>query len=168
MTEEKKFKISQMFEENIKRDGWTIAGVIPNSDGGNDIQGLDKNACYVYTIAATSFLGCELLIAGKIAIQQMQALIIAVEPILKAVTITEGEYKVDAIKVNSPNGPVPLRFYLKEITGESVLDEIITNRADNFNKVFQLYYGDTNNGLPTDEGNIDEFSQVIHIPESND
>ena len=72
----------------------------------------------------------------------------------------EGMHVSDAMMVSVDGDNKPLRLYVKEVTGESWLDDVVLNRCPKFNKVYQIYFADKYNGLPTDDGNTDPHKQI--------
>ena len=145
----KNFEIEDMFKPNIKANGYTFCGVFDT-----DIN--EPN--FVYTISATDTIGCELIAVGeRIDIRALNNILI--EVINQKKEISEGVFELDAMQVAVNGLKVNLKVEIKDVSDEKWIDETILNRCHNFDKVYQVYFGDTLNKLPSEEGNSDLFNQ---------
>ena len=142
---DKEFTIAPMFHEKIKENGFTFCGVFDNTG---------ETPNFVYSINLTEKLGAELVVLGNLPIDPMYAILHSFIEVTKGLPV-EGMHVSDAMMVSVDGDNKPLRLYVKEVTGETWLDDVVLNRCPKFNKVYQIYFADKYNGLPTDNGNTD-------------
>lgn len=153
MSNDDKFKISEMFLDKIKENGYTVCGVFDNTG---------KEPNFVYTISATTDYNAEFIFVGKGSINMLHGILIN---ILSKGIVTEGQYQLEDFKIKIDGELQNARIELIDVTGSEWLDDTILNRCDDFNKVYQVLFADISNGLPTDSGNTDSFCQLhFHKP----
>jgi len=149
---ENKFQIADVFKDKIKDGGWTLCGVF-------DPEG--KNPAFIYSINATQTLGVELIVVGDLHINALHGLF---NVVVDKAELKPGEFTVDGFDADINGERQNLNLALIDVTGSEWLDECIMSRADNFNTVYQIIFGDKNNELPTKEGNTDPFKQFAFKP----
>ena len=147
---DKEFTIAPMFHEKIKENGFTFCGVFDNTG---------ETPNFVYSINLTEKLGAELVVLSNLPIDPMYAILHSFIEVTKGLPV-EGMHVSDAMMVSVDGDNKPLRLYVKEVTGETWLDDVVLNRCPKFNKVYQIYFADKYNGLPTDDGNTDPHKQI--------
>lgn len=149
---EKKFAIADVFKDKIKADGWTLCGVF-------DPEG--KKPAFIYSINATHHFGVELITVGDIHINALHGLF---SVIADKAEIKPGEFTIDGFDADINGERQNLNLAIIDVTGEEWLDECIMSRSDDFNKVYQIIFGDKNNELPTKAANTDPFKQFGFKP----
>lgn len=146
----KRFTVAPMFHEKLKENGYTFCGVFDNTG---------KTPNFVYSIGLTQKLGVELLVMGNIPVNPMYAILHDFIEFTKGLPV-EGYHFSGGMQVNINGEKKALRIHVKDVTGEEWLDDVILNRTPDFNKVYQIYFGDVNNQLPIEAGNTDPHKQL--------
>lgn len=149
------FSIASVFLPKIKENGYTFCGVF-------DSEGKEPN--FIYSIAATGIFGAEFIITGDASVNMMQGLMLATLDKFKE--FKPGIFSLDNFQVNVNGELQESRLELLDVTGEAWLDNTILSRDSNFNKVYQILFGDLENKLPTDPGNADSFRQRFMYAEA--
>ncbi len=147
------FPIKDVFKERIEENGYTFCAVF-------DEKGIEPN--FIYSISATDKFKAEFIIVGNMNINSLNGLL---NTLLVMESLPEpGRFTSKGLQVLVDEKPQELNLELIDVTGQRWLDEVIRNRSDNFNKVYQLCFGDLSNKLPTEKGNKDFFKQLFFQP----
>lgn len=147
------FTITEELKKQIEQYGYTFCAVF-------DDRGKHPN--FIYSIAATKTFGVEIITVGELNHQSLHGLI---QAFLHTYTKpTTGIFTIEGMQIKIGNKLESLRVEVTDVTGEKWLDDNITNRSDDYEKVYQLYFGDQNNKLPSDDGNLDELNQNYFKP----
>lgn len=149
----KSFEIADSFKEKIKEHGFTFCGVF-------DPEGKEPN--FVYSINATPQFGAEFIALGNISLNGLMGILNAV---LSLDHHKEGELTIPGLNANVNGEPQTLKLALVDVSKEEWLDQTILNRCDEYDKVYQLVFGDLENQLPTSPGNEDSFKQFHFRPQ---
>lgn len=150
--QENQFAIAEVFKEKIQQHGWTFCGVF-------DPEG--KAPAFIYTINATHHFGMEILVVGDMHINSLHGLM---NTVLNQAELKPGEFTIEGFDADINGERQNLKLAILDVTGEEWLDQCIMNRSDDYNKVYQIIFGDRNNELPTTEGNTDSFRQFDFKP----
>lgn len=142
-----KFPVADVFKANIEKFGFTFCGVFDNkTDQPN----------FIYTIGATKKNGAELIVVGNGAINMLHGIMdhVVYQGYNKA-----GIYQLEDFRVLVDGVPQLARIELVDISDQLWIDECILSRTDDFKQVFQIFFGDLENKLPSEEGNLDKLEQ---------
>lgn len=145
---ENQFAISDVFKNHIKDGGWTLCGVWFDPE--------HQKPAFIYSINATQTLGVELIVVGDLHLNALHGLI---NVVIDKAELKPGEFTIDGFDADINDERQNLNLAIIDVTGQEWLDECIMNRSDDFNKVYQIIFGDKNNELPIKEGNSDPFKQ---------
>lgn len=70
-----------------------------------------------------------------------------------------GIYQLEDFRVIVDGVEEHARIELVDVSDQLWIDECILSRTDDFKQVFQIYLGDLENKLPSEEGNLDSLEQ---------
>ena len=142
-----KYSIADVFKANIEKHGFTFCGVFDNETGQPN---------FIYTINTTKKCGAEFITVGRGAINMLHGIM---DHVVHQGYNKAGVYVLEDFMVEVKGVRQPYRIELVDISKELWIDECIMSRSDDFDKVFQVCFGDLENKLPSEKGNADTFEQ---------
>ena len=142
-----KFGVADMFKANLEKFGFTFCGVFDNeTDQPN----------FIYTIGITKKIGAELIIVGNGVINMLHGIM---DHVVHKGYNKAGIYQLEDFRVIVDGVEEHARIELVDISDQLWIDECILSRTDDFKQVFQIYFGDLENKLPSEKGNLDPLEQ---------
>ena len=142
-----KFGVADMFKANLEKFGFTFCGVFDDeTDQPN----------FIYTIGVTKKNGAEFIIVGNCVINMLHGIM---DHVIRQGYNKAGIYHLDDFMVLVDGVQESARIELVDVSDQLWIDECILSRTDDFKQVFQIYFGDLENKLPSKEGNLDSLEQ---------
>lgn len=142
-----KFGVADVFKANLEKFGFAFGGVFDNeTDQPN----------FIYTIGVTKKIGAELIIVGNSVINMLHGIM---DHVVHKGYNKAGIYQLEDFRVIVDGVEEHARIELVDISDQLWIDECILSRTDDFKQVFQIYFGDLENKLPSEKGNLDSLEQ---------